>query len=176
MKTRRVLLILAGLLALLLAIPPMLDPEHRSLEEARAQAGGSYAVLPLGSVHYQLSGSEAADPIVLVPGFSVPLFTYDRVYDALAQEHRVLRYDHYGRGLSERLDQPHDLDLLVGQHDMPTLLFWGDQDAVLPYRNHERLLADVPGTQVETMPGSGHTPQHEDPERFLARFFAFVGG
>jgi pimeloyl-ACP methyl ester carboxylesterase len=50
--------------------------------------------------------------VVLVHGFSVPYFIWDPTFDALvASGHRVLRYDLYGRGLSDRPDVRYDSNL-----------------------------------------------------------------
>ncbi|MCI0555840.1 MAG: alpha/beta hydrolase [Anaerolineae bacterium] len=54
--------------------------------------------------------------IVLIHGFSVPYFIYDPTFEFLEQEgFRVLRYDLFGRGFSDRPDTNYNLDLFLKQ-------------------------------------------------------------
>lgn len=77
---------------------------------------GSFVHLTRGFVHYELSGPENGPVVVLVGGFSVPYSTWDRNAPALAAAgFRVLRYDHYGRGYSDRPRIGYGLDLFVEQ-------------------------------------------------------------
>ena len=77
---------------------------------------GSFVRLARGYVHYELLGSEDRPVIVLVPGLSVPFSTWDRNASVLASRgYRVLRYDHYGRGYSDRPRAVYDLELFVEQ-------------------------------------------------------------
>lgn len=80
------------------------DQESSELTDAvRRQAGGSFIHLADGYTHYQLAGPEHARTVVLVHGFSVPYYLWDQTFDPLVQAgFRVLRYDEYGRGLSDR--------------------------------------------------------------------------
>lgn len=53
---------------------------------------------------------------MLAAGFSVPYYVWDPTFAALADAgFRVLRYDYYGRGFSDRLDVPYSQDLYVRQ-------------------------------------------------------------
>jgi pimeloyl-ACP methyl ester carboxylesterase len=102
---------------LLLAVLIARNPEHFSIDDvARAAAGGEYVTLADGITHYQLSGPAEGAPAVLVHGFSVPLYIWDSTAVALAGAgYRVLRYDLFGRGFSDRPDITHDADLLDRQ-------------------------------------------------------------
>ena len=48
---------------------------------------------------------------------------------------------------------------------VPTLVLWGDRDTVLPYAHLASVQASVPHARVEPLPGLGHMPQLEQPER-----------
>src|SRR5262249_13103799 len=49
-------------------------------------------------------------------GFSVPYYIWDPTFDALTKAgFRVLRYDYYGRGFSDRPEIPYTQDLYVRQ-------------------------------------------------------------
>ncbi len=69
----------------------------------RQRASGSFVRLSDGFTHYDLAGPEGGRTIVLIHGFSVPYFLWDQTFDPLVKAgFRVLRYDLYGRGLSDR--------------------------------------------------------------------------
>lgn len=121
------ILLVAGVLAV---IYHHFDPERTELTNAvRASTGGSYAALALpqgaGSssvtpavafTHYELAGPANAQTVVLVHGFSVPYYVWDPMFAALVREgFRVLRYDLYGRGYSDRPDVRYDADLFDRQ-------------------------------------------------------------
>ena len=106
-------LVLAALSALaalvLLGVYSHCDHETLRLDDAARQSpaartfGGSFVRIPSGVTHYELVGPIDAPAVVLVHGFSVPYFIWDKTFDALvAAGFRVLRYDLYGRGLSDR--------------------------------------------------------------------------
>lgn len=91
--------------------------ETKELNElTRQEAGGSFVQLSDGFTHYELSNPEAEHTVVLAHGFSVPYFIYDPTFEFLTQSgFRVVRYNLYGRGLSDRPDTPYDIDLFVRQ-------------------------------------------------------------
>jgi pimeloyl-ACP methyl ester carboxylesterase len=81
-------------------------------DEARRGVAGSFIRLPDGVVHYELGGPQQARAVVLVHGFSVPYYIWDPTFDALVRAgRRVLRYDLYGRGYSDRPDTDYNTDL-----------------------------------------------------------------
>ncbi len=64
---------------------------------------GQFIKLPDGIVHYQLSGPKNKRTVVLIHGFSVPYYNWDHTFDFLVESGlRVLRYDVYGRGFSDK--------------------------------------------------------------------------
>ena len=50
---------------------------------------------------------------------------------------------------------------------MPTLLIWGDRDAVIPVEQARIAHAAMPGSRLEVFGNTGHFPHHADPGRFL---------
>jgi pimeloyl-ACP methyl ester carboxylesterase len=110
---------MAVLVALLAAAYLLLDREKLTLNPAnRAGLGGQFISLPAGVTHYQLSGPADGPLVVLVHGFSVASYTWDHTVPALAEAgFRVLTYDLYGRGYSDRLPGPYDLSLFTTQLD-----------------------------------------------------------
>ena len=97
------------------------NPESGPIDAAaRAGATGKFVTLPAGITHYELSppatGPDTGRVVVLVHGFSVPYYIWDSTVVALTRAgRRVLRYDLYGRGLSDRPDAAYDGDMYDAQ-------------------------------------------------------------
>jgi pimeloyl-ACP methyl ester carboxylesterase len=56
---------------------------------------------------------------------------------------------------------------------LPTLIQWGDQDAICHRGDQDGLLAAIPGARLEVYRGAGHCPHWEQPERAAAEIAAF---
>ena len=90
----------------------------------RKEASGSFVQLSDGYTHYDFNhpstlpegeGPEVRD-VVLVHGFSMAYFIYDPTFEFLTKSgFRVLRYDLYGRGFSDRPEAQYNIDLFVRQ-------------------------------------------------------------
>ncbi len=52
---------------------------------------------------------------------------------------------------------------MLRQIACPTLLLWGERDAMIPVSNAKRYLALLPHARLVTLPGIGHLPQEEAP-------------
>ena len=101
------------------------DQESQQLNaRTRADSGASFVTLPQGTVHYELAGPLAGELVVLVHGFSVPSYLWDPTFEVLvASGYRVLRFDLFGRGLSDRPDTDYDMALFADQlHGLITAL------------------------------------------------------
>ncbi|HEY2378102.1 MAG TPA: alpha/beta hydrolase [Gemmatimonadaceae bacterium] len=112
--SRRVALVLSVVAALVLVAAGFYvarNPERKTLDAAaRAGVPGSFVRLSDGITQYDLSGSETGRVIVLLSGASVPFYIWDSTSTALAANgFRVLRYNYYGRGYSDRPDLRYDL-------------------------------------------------------------------
>jgi pimeloyl-ACP methyl ester carboxylesterase len=86
------------------------NPEHLTLDNAaRQQASGAFVQLSDGYTHYEVAGPADGRVAVLVHGFSVPAYIWDPTFAALRDAgYRVIRYDLFGRGLSDRPDAAYD--------------------------------------------------------------------
>ena len=85
-------------------------------ELTRKEASGSFVQLSDGVTHYELSNPEAQETVVLAHGFSVPYFIYDPTFAFLTHcGFRVVRYDLFGRGFSDRPNTHYNIDLFVRQ-------------------------------------------------------------
>jgi len=72
-----------------------------------------------------------------------------------------------------------DLDVAEGTYgrmNKPTLLTWGEEDAVTDLRYADRMLQHLPRARLEVFPDSGHFPMVEAPNRFASLVYAFLSG
>lgn len=95
------------------------DPERRTIDdEARKGAPGHFVRLSQGVTHYEIAGPDSGPVVVLAAAFSVPGYLSDSLFQGLADSgFRVVRFDYYGRGWSDRPDLSYDLDTFVRQLD-----------------------------------------------------------
>ena len=101
-------LVVSYLLAV--ASKPKLD------DKARQTAPGSFVRLSRGIVHYQQAGPENGPVVVFVHGLATPSFIWDHNFTRLAEAgFRTIRYDHYGRGFSDRPRLVYDRSLYDDQ-------------------------------------------------------------
>lgn len=85
-------------------------------DQDRKHAPGNFIKLKAGITHYQLAGPDTGQVVVLIHGFSVPYYIWDGTFEYLAKHgYRVLRYDQYGRGYSDRPDSVYNHDLYFNQ-------------------------------------------------------------
>lgn len=87
------------------------DPETKTLDaSARTGAPGKFVRLSDGVTGYDLAGPDTGRVIVLFSGATVPYYIWDSTSYALgANGFRVIRYDYYGRGFSDRPKLRYDL-------------------------------------------------------------------
>ena len=118
----RLLLIYGVALVTLFVLVPaalyfVIDPERLDLDAAaRKSAPGQFVRLSDGYTHYELAGPPGARVVVLAAGATVPYYIWDPTFKALVDAgFRVLRYDYYGRGFSDRPDIAFTQDLYVRQ-------------------------------------------------------------
>lgn len=92
------------LAALVVALPWIMEALRRPMNErARGDAPGAFAQLSAGNTHYQWHGPRSTRILVLVHGLSSPSWVFDGlIRGLLAMRYRVLSYDLYGRGFSDR--------------------------------------------------------------------------
>ncbi len=65
----------------------------------------------------------------------------------------------------QSVDASDRLHLAAG---LPTLIIWGDADAIIPVEHGREAHAALPGSRLEIFEGVGHFPQTEEPARFLS--------
>jgi pimeloyl-ACP methyl ester carboxylesterase len=57
---------------------------------------------------------------------------------------------------------------------VPVLLVWGDRDRMVTHEGARHVLEAVPSARYEELPGCGHCPQLEEPERFTGLLLEFL--
>lgn len=117
MKLKRFAIFFLLLIVLLTIIYSVLDPEKKELNEtSRTELGGTYIHLSDGVTHYQFDGPENGPLVVLVHGGTIPAWGWDEQILALKNAgFRVLSYDKYGRGYSDRPRIKYDQELYKNQ-------------------------------------------------------------
>jgi pimeloyl-ACP methyl ester carboxylesterase len=97
-----------------------------------------------------------ADPKVMTDALATRYYDLMRapgVRDAMiARMEQSIRYDPVARLRSIRA---------------PTLLLWGEQDRMIPFTNAADYAKAIPGAKLVPLPGVGHLPQEEAPQRSL---------
>ncbi|MEX2180404.1 MAG: alpha/beta hydrolase [Gemmatimonadaceae bacterium] len=99
-----------GLGAAAAALYLIKNPERESLQAAaRTDVPGRLVALDAGVTHYRSAGPDGGRVAVLVHGFSVPSYIWDSTLVALGDAgYRVIAYDLFGRGWSDRPDATYD--------------------------------------------------------------------
>ena len=95
---------LALLLAVVAATPFVIEALRRPMNDAaRKTAPGAFVQLSQGVTHYQWSGPAEGPVILCIHGLTTPSFVWQGLRPALERQgFRVLTYDLYGRGYSDR--------------------------------------------------------------------------
>ena len=66
------------------------------------------------------------------------------------------------------------VDRLYLAANVPTLIVWGDQDAMIPVEHAHGAHAAMPGSRLEIFAGAGHLPHRDQPWRFVRVLLDFV--
>ena len=62
----------------------------------------------------------------------------------------------------------------LGRITAPTLLLWGEQDALFPREEQDRLVGAIPDARLIVYPETGHCPNWERPEQVAGHLDAFM--
>ena len=109
----------------------------------------------------------------LAPAYGDP----SRLTDARVTRYRDLMLAPGVRGaMIARLEQVvlEDPEPLLRRIRAPTLLLWGEKDAMIPIANAADYLHALPDARLVSLPGLGHVPQEEAPALSLAPVRAFL--
>jgi len=85
-------------------------------DDLRESLPGRFIQLSDGIVYYELEGPSNENAVVLVHGFSAPFFVWDPTFRFLINNgFRVLRFDLFGRGYSDRPKTKYKMNLFIQQ-------------------------------------------------------------
>lgn len=96
----------------------------------------------------------------------------EALLDPVVRENPTLPAGAWRQALAAMAQEPLIDD--VPRVTAPTLLLWGDRDAIVSHDQQEVLAATLPDVRLEVLPGTGHAPHREDPERTAAAVIRFV--
>jgi pimeloyl-ACP methyl ester carboxylesterase len=86
----------------------------------------------------------------------------------------VLRTSPMALIAATRATQSADLGRQAANAAFPTLLVWGERDAIVPPAVGERLAREMPAAVLVVIPDAGHQPMWEAPGAFNAELSAFL--
>lgn len=109
----------------------------------------------------------------LVPAYADPETLSDRLTE---RYYDLMRAPGVRSALLARMQQTVLIDPKpeLRRISAPTLLLWGEQDAMIPFANSADYLAALPHARLAGLTGIGHLPQEEQPARGLAALQAFL--
>lgn len=85
-------------------------------DHTRQSLPGDFIHLPSGMTHYEFQGKENSRVVILIHGFSTPFYIWDPTFKGLVDAgYKVLRYDLFGRGFSDRPNVNYDVHLYRDQ-------------------------------------------------------------
>jgi hypothetical protein len=105
---RRTWIVVTIIVLAIIVIPLVIyfaaDIEKNELNDiTRTEIGTSFIRLPGGVTHYEFKGPATGQIVVMVHGSTIPMYVWDQQVDDLVNAgFRVLRYDQYGKGFSDR--------------------------------------------------------------------------
>ncbi len=109
----------------------------------------------------------------LVAGYTDPAVVTDAL---LARYYDLLRAPGVRAALLERTRQTvlEEPMAILRQVRAPTLLLWGEQDGMIPFANSTQYLQSLPDVRLVALPGVGHLPQEEAPQRSIGAVRQFL--
>ena len=111
----------------------------------------------------------------LAPAYVDPTRVND---DLLARYSDLIRAPGARQAMLDRMRQTVLVDPrpLLATIQAPTLLVWGEGDAMIPPANAADYLKTIPTVRLVTLPGAGHLPHEEAAAASLAAVQAFLTG
>jgi pimeloyl-ACP methyl ester carboxylesterase len=109
----------------------------------------------------------------LQPAYADPKFVSDALIDRYDD---LIRAPGARQALLDRMRQTVLVDPrpLLASIRAPTLLVWGERDAMIPLANSAEYLKAIPNARLAVLPGAGHLPQEESAADSLAVVEAFL--
>ena len=104
----------------------------------------------------------------MVKSVADDLFTPELVEHFQAQYAVQMQYRGFKRAIlstlrNKMLDSFIEVYEKIGKLNKPTLLFWGKQDATVPFEHSELILKAIPQIEFHAIENCGHIPHYEKP-------------
>jgi pimeloyl-ACP methyl ester carboxylesterase len=97
--------------------------------------------------------------------------------DAIERSYELVLRDGNREAFGEETSVPfEDRTAVLKTLTVPTLIMWGDKDALIPVSDAQRFAADIPGARLQIYEGLGHVPMEEDGPRTAADARDFLEG
>ena len=111
---------------------------------------------------------------MFAPGFDIP----EDFEDIIVDDYRSMTYTSYDEAQAalEDFRDESPLDERLRGALVPVLAIFGEEDQVVDVSEATGDLQDVPGIRIETIPGVGHTPQIENPQKTADLILGFAEG
>lgn len=115
----------------------------------------------------------------MVKGIATDLFTPELVEHFQANYKVQMEYQGFKRAILSTM-RNHMLDSFletyrrVGTLKKPTALFWGRQDATVPFEHNADLLKVIPHAEFHVFDNCGHIPHYEKPAEFNPILLEFL--
>jgi pimeloyl-ACP methyl ester carboxylesterase len=138
---------------------------------------GSELVLPLITRDWAIGAGTAVASFLERFGISVgrDLAEAARGYASLADREARNAFVHTLRAVVDLQGQRVSAtDRLYLAERMPTLLIWGSADPIIPLQHGREAQQRMPGSRLVEVPGAGHWPQLDDPDRFVTELTEFI--
>ncbi len=112
--------------------------------------------------------------MALKPAYADPALLTDALVDRYDD---LIRAPGARQALLDRLRQTVLVDPrpMLARVRAPTLLVWGERDAMIPFANSADYLKALPDARLVALPAAGHLPQEEAAADSLAAVDAFLG-
>jgi pimeloyl-ACP methyl ester carboxylesterase len=137
---------------------------------------GSEFVMPLLFPRLVRDFGDAANRRLHDRGFSAPhLGEMWRAYTSLGRAENRFAFIRTLRGVIDPTGQTVSAtDRLYLAAALPTMIVWGDSDAIIPVAHGYSAHDAIPGSRLEIFEGCGHFPHVEDPARLVAVIHDFI--
>mgnify|MGYP000889289924 FL=1 len=104
----------------------------------------------------------------MVKSIASDLFTPELVEQFQSKYAIQMQYHGFKRAIlstmrNNMLDSFLEVYEQIGKLHKPTLLFWGKQDATVPFEDSELILKAIPHTEFHVIENCGHIPHYEKP-------------
>lgn len=96
-------------------------------------------------------------------------WTHPGVWQAMLAWYRAAPFD-----VPDANAEPATTSIAQPRINCPAQIIWGDQDAVFVSAMADAIVHACPGSLLTRLPGAGHVPHRDDPERCAALLTAFL--